>query len=762
VGRIGAATAEILSYRATNDMSTRNSRVAIFALAAAVFFISAVSGASAATQSSSGSDALPSHALKDSPSLYLREAADGPIRWQPWNEATFALARKLKRPLLIDIGAVWCHWCHVMDQTTYADAKVAAMVNEKFVPVKVDTDERPDIDGYYQTAAQNFSAGGWPLTCFATPDGAPLLITGYLPPGAKEHRGMLWVLDRVNEAYGDPKFDRLAHEIAAKVSAGQVGIDAKPSSFDELRGGILNGTGIAFDEQAQGHAEGASFYDFPAIRLLLAHGFLGHQVFTAVAVARLKAIAAGGVFDQLGGGFHRYSVDANWHVPHFEKMAYDQAMALKTYAEAYEATHDEDFARVARSIVGYVNSTMLDPKSHTFYSHQDADSFAGDDGSYYTWTEDDVRHLLKGRDLKIALMHFGFEDDPGRAPDGRIVLRDAMTPADIGGKLHISTAEAAASIGRASKQMLSAREKRRAPQVDNTVLIDRNALMASAYITASEALGDEQLKRIALDDIEFLYANGRAADGSFYHVLDSGKPSVPGLAADQVYMMNALLDAYQASGDRKYLDRAASLGALVFEGFRDPATGMLKGRAPATPGTVLTQAAPLAQVFYDDPTPAIQAAAAEAFQTLAALTSDQGSAAKAEQLLHPAVSRVGAMAGPNNGELGLAFEERAAGEAVVAIAGADKDSRAAELWRVALAAYRPGKVVIRLASAERTAQLPEAMKAMYQAAAHRDAPLAFVCAGTACAPPASSDDGLTKTIRDFNVNRASSGNLVTR
>lgn len=729
--------------------------MAILALAAVAFLITAVH---AAAQTSPTSDVLPTHALKNSSSLYLREADSSPIRWQPWNEATFALARKLKRPILIDIGAVWCHWCHIMDQTTYADAKVAEMVNGNFVPVKIDTDERPDIDGYYQTAAQNFSAGGWPLTCFATPDGAPLLIAGYLPPGAEEHRGMVWVLDRVKEAYGDPKFDRYAHELAAKVSAGQMSAAAKPGSLDELRNNIVNGVRVAFHEQS----DGPNFYDFPAIRLLLAHGFLGHPESTAAAVARLKAIAAGGVFDRLGGGFHRYSVDGNWRVPHFEKMAYDQAMALKTYAEAYEVTHDEDLARIAKAIIRYVNSTMLDPKSHTFCSHQDADSFAGDDGSYYTWTTDDVRQVLKGRDLKVALMHFGFDNDPGRAPDGRIVLRDAMTSANVARKLQISAAEATASIERASKQMLAARAKRPAPQVDTSVLTDRNALMASAYIAAGEAFGDEQLKRTALDDIDFLHANARDADGSFYHVVDRGKPSVPGLAADQIYMTNALLDAYQASGDRKYLDRAASLGAIVFEGYRDPATGMLKGRAPATPGTVLTQAAPFAQVFFDDPTPAIQGAAAEAFQTLAALTSDPASAAKAEQLLNPATTRIGTVAGPNNGELGLALEERAAGEAVVAIAGADVDSRAGALWQVALAAYRPGKVVIRLTSGDKSAQLPDAMKAMYEAAAHRDAPLAFICAGTACAPPASDDAALVRTIRDFNVNRSNSGALATR
>jgi len=705
----------------------------------------------------SGADALAPHALKNSPSLYLREAADSAVRWQPWDEATFALARKLKRPMLIDIGAVWCHWCHVMDQTTYADAKVAAMINADFVPVKVDTDERPDIDAYYQTAAQNFSAGGWPLTCFATADGAPMLIAGYLPPGAEEHRGMEWVLARIKEAYADPKFDRLAHELASKVNAGAIAISTKPSSFDQLRSGIENGVAAAFQEKG----EGPNFYDFPAIRMLLARGFLGHPEATAIAVARLKAIAAGGVFDQLGGGLHRYSVDGNWRVPHFEKMAYDQAMALRTYAEAYEATHDEDFARVARTIIGYLNSTMLDRKTHTFYSHQDADAFAGDDGSYYTWTEDELRGVLKGLELSIARMHFGFDNDPGRAPDGRIVLRDAVGPDAIARKLHLSSAEVSTSINHLSKLMLEDREKRRAPHVDTSVLIDRNALMASAYIAAAEALGDEQSKRIALGDIDFLYAHACAADGTFYHVYADGKASVPGLPADQVYMMTALLDAYQLSGDPRYLDRVEALGALVFEGFRDPATGMLKSRAPTTPGTVLAQVAPQPQIFFDDPMPGIQAAAAEAFQTLAALSSNRDDAAKADELLRPATSRIGAIAGPNNGELGRALEEKMGGEAVVAVAGPENDGRANALWKVALASYRPGKVVIRLASGDRSAAVPEAMKAMYQAAEHRDAALAFVCAGTACAKPTSDASSLAKTVRDFGVRRGD-GTMATR
>ncbi|HVN27600.1 MAG TPA: DUF255 domain-containing protein, partial [Candidatus Binataceae bacterium] len=289
-------------------MSTRIAVVTIFALLIAIFQTGILRAA----------EELPADALKDSPSLYLREASSAQIRWQPWDAAAFALARKLKRPMLIDIGAVWCHWCHVMDETTYADPKVAAMVNDYFVPVKVDTDQRPDIDAYYQMAAQNFSAGGWPLTCFATPDGAPILIAGYMPPDTNDHHGMLWALDRVKEAYAkDPKLDRLAHEIAAKVGAPEGGIGGKPGSIDQLRDSIVNSTRGAFEAEAQGSGEGSLFYDFPAIQLMLAHGFSGRPEFTSAAAARLKSIAAGGVFDQLDGGFHRYSTDPHWRVPHF-------------------------------------------------------------------------------------------------------------------------------------------------------------------------------------------------------------------------------------------------------------------------------------------------------------------------------------------------------------------------------------------------------------------------------------------------------------
>ena len=756
--RAGRSTppATILWYLALPEMSTEKWITTIFALAAAVFCAIAAPAAYAA---SDVDGALPAGALSNSASLYLREASSAPIRWQPWSDASFALARKLKRPMLVDIGAVWCHWCHVMDQSTYSDRQVAALLNQYFVPVKVDTDERPDIDLYYQSAARDFDAGGWPLTCFTTADGAPLFIAGYLPPEPPTRDangyGMIWVLTRVKDAYAkDPNFTRLAHQLAAKVASGTSAGGAANASSDQLRAGIINAVKADFDQQAHGKSNGPLFYDFPAVRLMLAHGFFGNSEFTASALARLKAMAAGGAYDQLGGGFHRYSTDQRWGVPHFEKMAYDQAMALRAYADAYAATHDEEFAHVAKSIVGYVDTALLDPKSHAFYSHQDADSFPGDDGSYYTWTAGEIKKVLTGRETEAALLYFGFKDDPAMAPNGRVVLRRALSADEIGKRMGIAPDAARRIVDDALVKLRAARAKHRAPQVDAAILVDRNALMASAYLDAAGAFGDESLRRIALDDLDYLYANARTGDGSFYHVLDRGKASVPGLVGDQVYMMAAMLDAYQASGDRKYLERAASLGALIFADFRDPATGLLKNRVPQIVGTVLNGAAPGAQVFYDDPTPAVQASAAQAFAELGAMTSDRRDAANAAQLLNPAAALVGGYGGPNNGALGLALEMQSHGDAVVAIAGPASDSRTAELLRAARAAYRPGKVVIPPASSgSAAAQLPEVMKAMVAAAAQRKVPLAFVCAGTACANPAASADALARTIHDFGVSR---------
>jgi uncharacterized protein len=722
--------------------------------------IAAAGAAHAATARSLGADALPARALADAPSLYLRDASASPIRWQPWSGAAFALARKLNRPVLIDIGAAWCHWCHVMDQTTYADPAVVELVNRDFVPIKVDTDERPGVDRYYQSAAEAFSSGGWPLTVFATPDGAPLLITGYLPPrkSADDNPalGMADVLQRVSQAYRrDPKAAQFAHDIARKLASRANVAPDSGATAQGLEQRIVVSLARAYDRDAGGFfSEGARFYDFPAVRLALAHGFRRHPEFTAMALASLRKMADGGVFDQLGGGFHRYSTDSRWRVPHFEKMAYDQAMAIHTYAQAFAASHDPRFAEVAKSSIGYVNGTLLDPSTHTFYAHQDADAFAGDDGSYYTWTVAAVKRVLTPQEARAAILFFGVADSPGLAPDGSVVLRRAMTPEQLARELKAMPARANAILSGVRAKLLAAREKRRRPAIDHAILTDRNALMASAYLTAASALEDASLQKIALDDLDFILGHMRAPDGGFYHVWSRGHAGVAGVVADQVYMANALLDAFQSSGDARYLAQARGLARLIEKEYRDPKSGLLQDRDVALSGTVLQAAANGAQVLYDNPTPSVQASAAIAMMKLAAITSDDRYLKLAAELMAPAISLANDSAGASLGTLGLALDQQIHGETIVAIVGDKNERELASLLDAALATYRPGKVVVRIDGPRaRAGDLPAPAAAMYSAAAKDAGPLAFVCAGTACANPARSAAQLVHTLESFGVEK---------
>lgn len=698
--------------------------------------------------------------------MYLREASSSAIRWQAWSPQTLTLARTLNRPILIDIGAVWCHWCHVMDETTYADPEVAAALNSNFVPVKVDSDERPDIDEYYQNAAAQLTgAGGWPLTCFTMPDGALFFAAGYLPPrpgigpngSGGEDSSMGHLLKRISQVYATDRvrLEREAEATAEKLkSMPSGGAATAHGGLDGLRAQILAGLAASYDREWGGFASGPGprFCDFPVIELALAHGFYGHPEFTAMALDTLKKIAAGGVFDQLGGGFHRYSTDARWRVPHFEKLGYDNAMALQAYSDAYEASGDPEFARVAKSIAGYVNRELLDPKTHAFYSHQDADSFKGDDGSYYTWTVEEVKRAIRPDEARVAILFYGMEDAPARAPDGRIVLRRAMSLEQAAAKLKIPVKEARRAIASASEAMLAVRSRRKAPQIDRAVMTDRNALMADAYLTASAALDDPGLQRTALNDLDFILGHLRAPDGSFFHVWSDGRGQVAGLAADQVYLLGAIIDAYQFSADEKYLVEARMLAAIILKNFHADGSSLLVNRETEDAGTVIAQSQASAQVFYDMPAPSVQATMAIATAKLGRVTGDGSYAKAANELMASAPAMAGSMPSNSVATVGLELEYRANGDAMVAVAGPHSDARAAALWKTALASYRPGKIVMRIGSDRGAAKaMPAAVQAMFASSAEKGVPLAFVCAGTACATPVGTPAKLAEVIRRFGV-----------
>jgi uncharacterized protein YyaL (SSP411 family) len=343
-------------------------------------------------------------------------------------------------------------------------------------------------------------------------------------------------------------------------------------------------------------------------------------------------------------------------------------------------------------------------------------------------------------------------DAPALAPDGRIVLRRAMTPEQLAAKLKIPLQEAREKIAKASAAMFAARARRKTPPVDHAVMTDRNALMADAYLTASAALDDSSLQRTALNDLDFIVAHMQSPDGSFFHVWSDGRAQVAGLAADQVYLLNALVDAYQFSADEKYLAEARKLAAIIVKNFRANDSNLLINRDTEHASTVIAQSSASAQVFFDMPTPSVQATMAIATAKLALITGDDSYSKIANELMASAPAMAGSMLSTVVATTGLSLDYRANGDATVAIAGTNDDARAAALWRMALASYRPGKIVIRIGSDRgASALMPAAARAMFDSSSAKNVPLAFVCAGTACATPVGTPAKLAQVIRKFGV-----------
>src|SRR6266542_1129174 len=371
------------------------------------------------------------NSLSRASSSYLRSAMHQPIRWHEWGEEVFEEAKRENKPILLDIGAVWCHWCHVMDRESYDDPEIAQIVNERFIAVKVDRDERPDIDSRYQVAVQAISGqGGWPLTAFLTPDGKPFYGGTYFPPGDNYGRpSFRRVLISISDAYREQNANvveqagmvegAIAH---SESFSGKTG-DFSPQIIEEVVDSALK----MFDEKNGGFGSAPKFPHPSMIDLLIdQYGRSGAslhgtgegtrpRVDTAeqlnhVFTTTLEKMARGGVYDQLAGGFHRYSVDERWIVPHFEKMSYDNSELLKNYVHAYLVTGDKLFANVARDIIRWMDEWLSDRERGGFYASQDADISLDDDGDYFTWTLDEARAVLTEEEAQVAALHYDINE----------------------------------------------------------------------------------------------------------------------------------------------------------------------------------------------------------------------------------------------------------------------------------------------------------------------------------------------------------------
>lgn len=714
--------------------------------------------------------------LASAHSSYLRSAAHQPVAWRQWSEASFALAREQNKPILLDVGAVWCHWCHVMDRESYEDPRLAELINGRFIPIKVDRDERPDVDSRYQLAVSALTGqGGWPLTAFLTPDGEPFYGGTYFPPSdAMGRPSFRRVLESIAQAYAEQPAQ--IKESARRVMEALSGMEQPPAAETALSPALLDRIFEAavrtFDSVNGGFGHAPKF-PHPAILDLLLDRCRRRNDMVAgnIAFLTLDKMARGGMYDHLGGGFHRYSVDEHWAVPHFEKMSYDNSELLKNYIHAAQVTGSRAYAGVALDIMRWVEAWLSDRERGGFYASQDADISLDDDGDYFTWTREEARAALADADFELAADYFGIAArGPMHHNPEKNVLAARESVAEWAHRRKLSEAEAAAGLARIKEALYAARLRRPAPFVDRTIYASWNAMFVSAYLEAHHLLplaaNDaergrlEQGRAFALRSLDRLLAEITPGRG-LRHALfaaphDGAEPRRVEEAVftldDQVFAALAALDGFAATGAPRYFEAGRDLAELCLRDYAAPEGGFtdLPRGASAPLGALAATRKPL----QDSPTPSGNAAAALLCLRLAALTGD----AKWRETAHAtlehfagAATAFGIFAGTYGVALQVYFAEPL--EVVILDGG---DGLAPALAAEARRDFRLGKLVVALPAGADPARVPAAL-----AAIAANAPdggrrsTALVCTRGACQPPVHAPDELAGQLAALEVHGTS-------
>jgi len=670
--------------------------------------------------------------LGDESSSYLASAAHQPVHWRAWGAEAFEAAAAADRPVLLDIGAVWCHWCHVMDRESYEDADLAAFLNAHFVCIKVDRDERPDVDARYQRAVQAVAGqGGWPLTAFLTSGGDVFHGGTYFPPDARHGRpSFRAVLERVLEAWTTQRpqvlesASGLRRHVADRLLESAPG-DVAPALLDAAAERIAR----AFDARHGGFGTQPKFPHPGAVEFLLARWWdTGEARALEIAQRTLDGMAAGGMHDQLGGGFHRYSVDERWVVPHFEKMAYDNAELLKAYVHAYAALGTPRYRAVAEGIVRWAFEVLADRERGGFGSSQDADVGLDDDGDHFTWTEDEARAALNPKEWEAARRHWDIGPDGEMHHDPRRnVLFVSRTAAQVAEEMGIAASEAEALLATAAVKLRAARALRPAPFVDRAVYASWNAMLADAFLEAGAVLERADCTAFALRTLERLWREAWHPRVGLAHRV--GAVALTPLLDDQAHGIAALVSAYEHTGEPVWLDRAQDVARLALPTFTDPDGG---GFFDAPAPTAEALFAVRAKSIQDNPSPSANAVMAGALLRLEALTGDAtlGEAARTTLAAFAGVAE-------GLGVYGAAYlrtlDLHLRGATTIVVA----DTTTTSLAATALRAYRPRRVVLRHPSRVTPHPSPPAP------------PFALVCTALACAAPARTPSELREAMESF-------------
>ena len=685
-----------------------------------------------------GSDThdMPNQLASES-SPYLLQHAHNPVDWRPWGEEALAAARRERRPILLSIGYAACHWCHVMERESFEDEATAALMNQHFVCIKVDREERPDLDAIYMQATQAMTGhGGWPMTVFLTPEGEPFYAGTYFPP---------------EERHGMPSFTRVLRGVSDAWVHRQDSVVRTTASMRELYAASMERTrptGVLDDallsramsslvqryEPRYGGFDGAPKFPPTMVLdfLLRQWARTGETQALEMVQHTYRQMARGGLYDQVGGGFSRYAVDARWLVPHFEKMLYDNALLVRLGAHLYQATRDEEARRVTDETVGWLAREMTSPEGG-FYASLDADS-DGHEGRYYVWDAAELERLL-GEDAALVAGYWGVTAAGNF--EGRNILHVAEAPELFAQAHGVTTAELRTAIERAQRLLGAARARRVAPARDDKILACWNGLMLRGLADAARALGDDAIRDLAVRNGEFLFRE-MVREGRVWRAWTAGRASIPGFLEDHAAVALGAVALYQLTFDRRWLDRARALADVILAHFWDDATQALFDTA-ADGDPLVTRP----RDVTDNALPSGSAMAAELLLVLGDMFAEGEYTERGSYLLETVaepIARFPTAFGHALGAADLAIR----GAVEVALAGDPADPRLRALADTVAARYVPS-LVLAAGAADATEGIT-----LFEGRAGAT-PVAYVCRAYRCDVPTSDPAELAAQLDALRV-----------
>lgn len=665
--------------------------------------------------------------LASETSPYLLQHKDNPVDWHPWGPEALEKAKREDKPMLVSIGYSACHWCHVMEHESFEDERTAAVMNERFVNIKVDREERPDLDSIYMTAVQAMTGnGGWPLNVFVTPDGVPFYGGTYWPPEDRTGLpGFTKVLEAVSDAYQNRRDEVLenAEQIReyltkATQATPQAG-DLKPAILDEA----LRGLSRSFDGENGGFG-GAPKFPQPATLEFLARYCRRTGEDRAAKMLRLTLdkMAAGGMYDQIGGGFHRYAVDAIWLVPHFEKMLYDNAQLARVYLDAHRAFGDEDYRRVVTETLDYVVREMTGSDGG-FYSTQDADS-EGEEGKFYVWSPEELEAILGAEDAAIVARYYGVM--PGGNFEGHSILNVPRSAATVASELGISVGTLNEVVASTRPRLYAARERRVHPGRDEKALTSWNGMMVRVFAEASLALSRSDYRDVARRNAEFLLSTLRK-DGRLLHTYKDGQAKLNGYLEDYANLIDGLIALYEATFERRWIEEAVGLTETMIAEFADD-----QGPGFYDTGTSHETLVSRPRELHDGATPSGNSVAASVLLKLAAMTGNPGYQRRAAAILQT-MARPMAEHPTGFGRFLAALDTYLATPREVAIAGNADDPQVASLAAAVYRRYEPNAI---LGFADQSdGEAAELLPFLAERPMKGGVATAYVCERYACLPP---------------------------